>query len=168
MVTRILMLLLSVHSFVLNASAFWVRSSVGSMLKSKIMLSSQLPARKTPFWGDAALLAVIPLELLKLDKAEALKKSLVGGPHVDILSMSKLRALVSRTPFCLVAEHLSLQNYCIVANQATTEANFAAITLWISSHFEVGRLDVNLEPTSFNHSILLCKKGHLVNIGISS
>ncbi|KAJ1410508.1 hypothetical protein B484DRAFT_455861 [Ochromonadaceae sp. CCMP2298] len=107
---------------------------------------------------SAEMLAVFPIDALKLDQISSLKKALVGNPYATVLSNSKLRSLVDKSPFCLVADHITSQSFCVFVESQVTE-NFEAICGWIKS---VAKKDLG---NSIDHfQLLLCKKGHMLRI----
>jgi hypothetical protein len=107
---------------------------------------------------SAEMLAVFPIDALKLDQISSLKKALVGNPYATVLSDSKLRSLVDKSPFCLVADHITSQSFCVFVESQVTE-NFEAICGWMKA---VAKKDLG---NSIDHfQLLLCKKGHMLSI----
>lgn len=74
--------------------------------------------------------------------------------------------LIDGTPFCIIAEHIHSQSFCLFIKQAESQ-NFDAVCNWFKLYQRDADSGETLQEGSSPHSaaeVLLCKRGHLVRL----
>lgn len=112
----------------------------------------------------ASMLAILPVEMLDLDRIGSLNKKLVGWPFTATFSQDQLIGLVDNSPFCVVAEHLTANNFCIFVDPAKEAENYEGICSWVRQIKDNRPVEGEPKAAQHNNEILLCKKGHLIKI----
>jgi hypothetical protein len=113
----------------------------------------------------AGLLAIFPIEILKLDRVSTLSKCFSGGPHLQTLPRAVLSDLLAGTPFCLTVGDLAEQSLCAFVNESHADDNYQAITSWLSGITQQsGNIGITTKTSA--SQVLLCKKGHMIKISV--
>jgi hypothetical protein len=108
------------------------------------------------------MLILFPLSSVKMEGISQLRK-LVKEANVLVLSRNKLVSLVDGSPYSqIVASNAATNsNFCIFVENSNMIEKYELILKWIR---QVQKESWDLD----NLNVLICKKGHLITIPISS